>query len=919
MRAVLSLALCSFFMLSAGPIFADPAPVASPATATATLLGLVVDANNALPIVGADVRLRQGNVASLETTTDADGRYSFTTVPGFYSVTIRAKGYVLSETDDVAVLAGSTTVNATLRAAATSAQSSLTTIASTTTSARSLSAATTISRQVSAAVISSTGQIRVGDQIGTLPGVNFSTSSSVGDDASINLRGFGSDETAALLDGHPVGPLGVGSGGFNFSLGPAYGLSEIDVTYGSGAQGLFGSDTIGGAVNFVTINPTTTPHFSVQQQIGGFGTLSTGATATGTLNDKLGYAFAIGRLGEYGDFYPHPVGQSARPNNVSSSSVKPNGACAGGMDLASAPNAFDVSACNLAVNTYNVSQNTEQSIGLAKIDYALSPVTHFKVTTYGAVQWSDSTGNGDNDYLPYSTRLGQIQSGPSNCKTGTGGAGYQVVTNPLAGTTACYTAQQFAVATSGPDGGGEDRQRSTTMRDYDFTFTTKAGINDLTVSAFDNNYQYWKDSSAAGGFSATGEGLGTPTFADYYNTQGYLVSDEITSGRNYAGFGYTLYHQLQDGNENDASGINPDIPTGYFGEGSVFARDTYQFNDRFSVFANAWLKRSSVTEQTTFDPRATLQFRPTKSDVVQVTYGRSDGAPSPQLKLEGAALASNPGSSLTSVTCNGYNDVTSAGNPDLKAEAANDYEFGYGHRFKQDSNVQLNAYVTTVTDQLFSASEPLLQYGVGNVIFAPGAVQAYLARLQSQCPGAGITAANVDQFLSVSTTYNASHALVRGIELSGRQRFARIAYLDYGYYIESSTKTGIIDQILASNPTVVNGAQLAGIPLHQATLSLDVAPGPWELRLDNYYVGENNTYQRPAYWHSNVFLSRDLGHGTLVTLGGTNIFNNAVQDYGYIGFGTAFMTNAVSKSSPAPSEEFGLAPAQLTLTLQQRI
>ena len=107
--------------------------------------------------------------------------------------------------------------------------------------------------------------------------------------------------------------------------------------------------------------------------------------------------------------------------------------------------------------------------------------------------------------------------------------------------------------------------------------------------------------------------------------------------------------------------------------------------------------------------------------------------------------------------------------------------------------------------------------------------------------------------------------------------------------------------------------------MHQATLSLDIAPGPWEFRLDNYYVGENNTYNRPAYWHSNVSLSRDFGHGTLVTLGGANIFNNAVADYGYIGFGTAPITNAVSKSNPIPNEEFGLPPAELTLTLQQRI
>jgi outer membrane receptor protein involved in Fe transport len=910
MRAFAALLLGALLVMPEGTALADT-PAATSA-ATATVSGLVVDQSNALPIVGARVELRQGSATPISTTTDASGRFSIATVPGIYHITIRAVGYAPSESNDVSVLPGNTTLDTALRAASTNANNGLATIGHTTTNAQSLSAATTISREVSAEELTATGQLRVADQLGTLPATNISTSSSVGDDVSLNLRGFGSDETASLLDGHPVGPLGVGSGGFNFSLGPAFGLSEVDVTYGSGAQGLFGSDTIGGAINFITLKPTQTPHFSVQQQIGGFGILSTGATATGTY-DKLGYAFALGRLGEYGDFYPHEIAQSARPDNVQSNSVNPNGACAG------SPN--DVSACNLAVNTYTVSQNTEQSVGLAKLDYGFSAATHFKVAAYGAVQWSDSTGNGDNDFLPYATRLQTVESGPTNCKTASGLAGYTVVTNPLPATptTACYTAQQFALATSGPDGGGDGRQRSTTMRDYDFTFTTTAGINNLTLSAFDNNYVFWKDSSLAGGSSATGQGLGTPTFADFYNTQGYLVSDDITTNRNYVGFGYTLWHQLQDGNEDDVSGVSPRIPTGYFGEWSAFVRDTHQFSDDLSVFANAWIKHSSVSDQTTFDPRVTLQDRPTHRDVVQLTYGRSDGAPSPQLKLAGAAQAADPGASLTSVTCNGFNDVTSAGNPNLKAEAANDYEIGLGHRFNADSNLQLNGYVTTVKDQLFSASEPLLQYGVGNVVFAPGALQTYLLRLQQQCPGQNVTAADLDQFLSVSTTYNAASALVRGIEISGRQRVAPIAYIDYGYFIESSTKTGISNEILASNPTVVNGAQLAGIPLHQATISVDVAPGPWEFRLDNYYVGNNNGYNRPAYWHSNAFLSRKVGKGGLVTLGGTNIFNDAVQDYGYIGFGTAPITNTVSGSAPAPSEEFGLAPAQLTLTLQERI
>jgi outer membrane receptor protein involved in Fe transport len=870
--------------------------------------GLIVDQKNALPVTGAFVTVRRGDAEIASGATDENGRFQFDGIaPGVYTIAIRATGYTGAENSSVIVGAGVTMLDTALSRSSANAGAS---VIGRVQNANALSAATTISQQINVAGMTRVGQIRVADQLATLPATNLSTSSSVGDDVRLNLRGFGSDETAALLDGHPVGPLGVGSGGFNFSLGPAFGLSRVDVTYGSGAQGLFGSDTIGGAVDFVTISPTAKPQFTFQQQAGGFGIRSTGITATGTAG-KFGYALAGGRLGEYGDFFPGTIAQSARPNNVSSSSVSPAGTCSG------APN--DVSPCNLQLNTYAVSGNTQQSLGLAKFTYAISPATNIRATAFDAVQWSDSTGNGDNDFLPFSTRLGQIQSGASNCVTPGGAAGYTVTTDPVAGSTACDTAAQFAAATSGPDGGGAVRQRSTSMRDYNLAFTTTAGMHNITLSAFANNYVYWKYSSLASGADATGSLLGSPTFADYYNTQGFVASDEIASGRNDLTLGFTTWHQLQTGTENDASGISPHIPTGYFGEWSYFARDTYALSRQVSFFLNAWMKHSSVTGRTTFDPRATLQLRPTRNDVVQFTYGRSDGAPSPQLKLAGAAVASDPGSSLTSVSCTGFNDVTSAGNPNLQSESANDFEVGLGHRFSGDSNIQLNAYVTTVANQLFKASQPLTQYGIGNVAFAPGALQTYLARLQTQCPGQNISAASLPQYLSVSTTFNAAHALARGVELTGRERINRIAYIDYGYDIESSTKTGISDEILASNPSVVNGAQLAGIPLHQANLGLDIAPGPWEFRIDSYYTEFNNGLSRPSYWHSNAFVSRTLGKGTTIALGGTNIFNNAVQIYGLIGLGTAAATNLVSGANPKPSEEFGLAPAQLTLTLQQKI
>ena len=897
--------------------------------ATSSVSGLVVDRRNALPISAASISLVHAGAVTASTTTDPSGRYVLTNVaPGLYTLVVRAAGYDVSESDEVALAAGTaSTINVSLILSPTNGAGPAV-IGRTSTTTNALTNATAISQVVSVENLARTGQIRLSDQLGTIPGVNFSTSSSVGDDSSINLRGFGSDESASLLDGHPIGPLGVGSGGFNFSLGPSYGLSHIDVTFGSGAQGLYGSDTIGGAVNYVTLSPTATPQFSFQQQVGGFGIRSTGVTATGTVG-RFGYAAAAGRFGEYGDFYPGQMTQSARPNNVvppsadangnpvpGTGSANPNGLCSGFY-------ANDVSSCNAAVNTYAVSQNTQQSVLLGKLAYAISPTTSVLATVYDAAQWSDSTGNGDNDDVPYSTRLAQVLQGAPNCTTASGAPGYTVTTNPqptsAATGTSCYTAAQFAAASYGPDGGGAGRQRSTRLSDYQLRFETKIGTHTITASAFHDFYEFWKDSSLAGGIGFDGSDLGSPTYADTYDTQGFLLDDEFSTGRHDIGFGYSAWHQLQQGTQDDISGITPRFGTGYFGEYSFFARDAYQMSDAASLFVNAWLKHSSVTERTTFDPRATLQLRPSTRDVVQFTYGRSDGAPSPQLKLIGAAVASDPGSSLTSVNCNGLNDVTSAGNPNLRSESANDFEVGYGHRFSRDSNVQVNAFVTTVTDQLFGASQPLLQYGLNNVAFAPGALTTYIDRLNSQC-GLNLNNQTVLQYLSVSTTYNAAQALARGIELSGRARVSRYAYVDYDYAVESSVKTGISDAILASNPTVVNGAQIVGIPLHQATLSYDYTIAPWEFRIDNYYVGTNNGLNRPQYWHSNAFLSRSFDNGrALLTLGGTNIFNSAVQVYGFIGYGTAAMTNAVAGQAPIASEEFGLAPAQLTLTLRYKI
>ena len=69
-----------------------------------------------------------------------------------------------------------------------------------------LQTTTTINTHIDTAVIQSENYQRLADVLTTVPGVITSTSSSVGDDMSLSIRGYDPTETATLLDGHPIGP-----------------------------------------------------------------------------------------------------------------------------------------------------------------------------------------------------------------------------------------------------------------------------------------------------------------------------------------------------------------------------------------------------------------------------------------------------------------------------------------------------------------------------------------------------------------------------------------------------------------------------------------------------------------------------------------------------------------------------------------
>ncbi|MBV8601494.1 MAG: TonB-dependent receptor [Candidatus Eremiobacteraeota bacterium] len=898
------------------------APVGAQTTAapggTATISGTLVTQDTGLPIAGATIALYLGSNQVATTTTDANGQYAFANQPsGMYSIQIRAEGFVPTRVDGVLASSGqTTTVRTPVLRAQTSTQRGLREIASVQVSAQgnTLASSSTIQHDLSPVQLSAQGYVKAADALGQVPGVNLSGGPhTVGDDTFIDIRGMGLGEVRPLVDGHPVGPIGVFSPDYyNYANSPYFLLNNIQVTMGSGATGLYGVNVIGGTIDFQTLNPTKAPHGEFLQSWGTAGTYVTQAKTTGSIG-KFGYAFGHVVTGTYADFAPGYVFQSARPNN--SLNLQYGGACTASNDLTS---------CNATLNTYSVSGNYRVQNDLGKLVYNFSPYTSLAFTAYAGNQLSDSTGNGDNDNLPYDTRLAEIQAQPQTCP-----GGYTVITdsNP----NACYTAQQYAAASSGPFGGGQDRNRGTSLQDYHARLTTKWGIQTLTADVFRNYYAYRKNSNTSAGLDATGTYyVGGGTYIDQYLTTGILLSDDIVGHNNDFGFGYFVEHQREYGNNFTAGPPPAFVPQGELGSGdySFFIRDNYLPTSWLAVYLNAWLQYSNVTAKTTFDPRLSLVFRPTRNDIFRLTGGRADGVPAASIKSNGAISNIGNPSSLNP-SCTFLNPVASGGNPSLLSETATDYEAAYGHRFWGDTALNITGYVSSETNALFSGIQPILQFGpqaLTNPVLA-ATFPGYAQKISSVC-GLNLNATTVLPYLGVTTVYNAAQGLYRGLEFSGRIRIVPQAYVDFNYDVQSSQNFGISDTILSNNPFLLNGAQIYGIPVHKGSLTADFNDlHGLEFQIQGFYIGNNNTLNRPAYTFYNAFITKSLARNTHLTISAQNLFNQNVQNYGYYGHNLFTPTNqfapaattsiqqAVTIGNATQLELLGLQPQVFSLTL----
>jgi hypothetical protein len=872
------------------------------AAAQATISGALLDQSSNTPIVGASIVAQQGTQRVGGTTSDATGQFHLVVPgPGIYTLVVSAAGYVTAHSSDVVIPPGGSEVTANLALAhGTSSGSGPTSIGSVSTSTQrtALQTSVTVSRSIDPQTIAGENFMRVGNALQQIPGVNLrNQNTTVSDDMYIDLRGLKPSEAQTLLDGHPIGPIGVlpgTSGQFNFQDSPLFALRNVQVTFGAGALGLYGTDSTGGTIDMQTIDPTPQQHFDLQQGFGTQGHQLTNLKATGT-EGKLGYALVYGVDGTSGGFPPQQLTHNGSfGTNFTSASI--------------------------AANTYAVSQNYDLRNSLAKLRYAISPATTLTVTAYDATSWDDKSGTDNNE----TTYNGQLQGAPINnsyaksagCASGDVGvltdSGIAIGGNQY---VSCLTPQQWASATTGPQGSGPAWQ-AIGNQDYHARLQTTAGAHTITVDGFvdDYNLQYNRSASA---YNAAGGFFSGPFNQNVWHSRGFLVSDDFVTGQHDIGYGFYTQHEQEYGNTYTGAApylLSPTQPQS-LNNNNVFLRDVYSMNEKLSFYLNAWAKHISTVSKEVFDPRLSVVYHPRPNDVFRLTGGRSDGEPDPSLSAENYTAATAINAPCGSLSSGGKVGIGSAGNPNLSDESATDYEAAYGHRFHDDSMIQVDYYNTHETNMLFTTAVP-----IGAV---PAGVLANDANyiLNNLCPGTTLSAAQLEQQFTLSQAINAGAGLFRGVEISGRMRATPTVAFDYTYDIQQAAQYDVPTALLKSNPYIINGQQIAGIPMHTATLGVDYQRNGLHARIDGTFIGSNNGIEQPPYAWADGTVSKDVKH-TTVSLGVFNLFNSHGNIFSQLADGVAYPANQYYPNYNAYTENQKLrflTPRSLMLTVTQHI
>lgn len=277
-------------------LVAPLAAISEPATGEITVVVLSADNRT---ISGAFVTLR-GNKVVRSFLTYPGGVTRLTGLaPGIYDVSVTAAGYAPVGGRTIEIRGGQETD---VRIELVRSTSSLVVLGHVTTRAgEALSTSSVPSQELASQQYAASGGTSVADLI-SQDAISVTVIRPAGGNpaapAVVALRGPDPTETLVDIDGHSVNSGGTGS--FDLSLVDPAELAGVQLVYGIGPSSLVGPNTIDGAINVRTLDPTAQGAGLIRLSVGSYGAFGETLQATGSAA-RLGYAFSVHRTTSQGE------------------------------------------------------------------------------------------------------------------------------------------------------------------------------------------------------------------------------------------------------------------------------------------------------------------------------------------------------------------------------------------------------------------------------------------------------------------------------------------------------------------------------------------------------------------------------------------------------------------------------------------
>jgi Fe(3+) dicitrate transport protein len=265
--------------LMLAPLFVVPVTAAQ--TPAVRLDGRVLDVSGAV-VPGVLVRLTpDGTARVLETSTDAEGRFSFDVVPGVYELTARAEGFSLAQVP-VRVDARTAPVDLVLRPGALAEDLTVfgTRLAPSEEIRRRLPGAVDV---LTADTLERSHVLTTSEALRKVPGLNVRDEEGLGLRPNIAVRGVNPTRSTKVLlleDGVPTAYAPYGDNA-SYYHPPIERFERVEVLKGS-SQIAYGPVTVGAVINYITPEPPARPtvHLALSGGSREFVNASVGAAGT---------------------------------------------------------------------------------------------------------------------------------------------------------------------------------------------------------------------------------------------------------------------------------------------------------------------------------------------------------------------------------------------------------------------------------------------------------------------------------------------------------------------------------------------------------------------------------------------------------------------------------------------------------------